>query len=163
MRGYYAALGVHGIVESVPHMTRHFSFWLNFTKGWSTCQGWAAAFERMHTDAEQALASFFAHVDQYRKLKLTGICTVRLDAEHNPTGKRYRIGVDGLMEKPLRVDVIRYRPEPLHFLRFHFRAGVVDEGLLMTRNGDYKTSLSTAKRWVCDELQVPFHAWQPIK
>jgi hypothetical protein len=160
--GYYAALYIHGIVEAVPHMTRHFRAWLYYRNGWSQSLGWAAAFDRTHSGPEQRLASFFSFVDEYRALTLTRICTVKLAAEHNPTGKRVEYGFDGLMEKPLRVDIVRYRPEPLHFLRFHYRGRAVDDDLLMTGKGEYNTNVAFAKRWVRDELQVKLRDWEKL-
>jgi hypothetical protein len=64
------------------------------------------------------------------------------------------------MEKPCRVDVIRYRPEPLHFLRFHYPDRVEDDDILKTGTGDYATTVRFAKEWVRDELQVEFRVWR---
>ena len=52
---------------------------------------------------------------------MSKICGVALDARHNPTGRRIFCGFDGRMDKPLRVEVMRYRPEPLYFLRLHYK------------------------------------------
>ena len=41
------------------------------------------------------------------------------------------------MDKPRRVEVFRYRPEPLHFLGFHYRDRIEDADLLMRPSGDY--------------------------
>jgi hypothetical protein len=160
--GYCAGLRVHGMVEPVPHMDRHFLMWLHYRTGWSCCLGWAAAIEQRHPEPDKALAAFFEFVDEYRKLRPTGLCTVSLGAGHNPTGKRVRYGFDGLMDKPRRVDLVRYRPEPLHFLRFHYRDRIEDWDLLMTGTGEYATTVRFAKEWVRDELQVEFTAWQPM-
>jgi hypothetical protein len=162
VRGYYAALHVHGMVEPVPHVDRHFLTWLHYRTEWSCSLGWAAAIEQRHPEPDKALAAFFKFVDEYRELRPTGLCTVSLGGEHNPTGKRARYGFDGLMEKPCRVDVVRYRPEPRHFLRFHYRDRVEDWDLLMTGTGQYATTVRYARQWVRDELQVEFSAWKPI-
>ncbi len=162
VQGYCAALGVHGIIEPVPHMNRHFLTWLHYRTRWSCCLGWAAAIEQRHPEPDKALAAFFALVDEYRKLRPTSLCTVRLAARHNPTGKLVRIGFDGLMDKPRRVDVVRYRPEPLHFLRFHYRDRVVDWDLFMTGAGEYATTVRYAKAWMRDEFQVEFAAWEQM-
>ena len=108
------------------------------------------------------LPSSSKFVDEYRKLRPTDLCTVTLGAGHNPTGKRVVYGFDGLMDKPLRVDLVRYRPEPLHFLRFHYKDRIEDWDLLMTSEGDYATTVRIAKEWVRDELQVPFASWKQI-
>ena len=158
--GYYSALGVHGLVEPVPQMGRPFLAWLHYRTGWSCCAGWASAIEPRHPEADKALAAFFEFVDEYRTLRPTGLCTVSLAARHNPTGKRVRHGLDGLMEKPRRVDVVRYRPEPLHFLRLHYRERIEDCDPLMTGTGEYATTVRYAKEWVRDELQVEFAAWE---
>jgi hypothetical protein len=160
--GYYGSLRVHGIVEPVPRMDRHFLFWLHHRLGWSCCQGWATAIEQRHREPDQAFAAFFALVDKYRELRPTGLCTVSLGAGHNPTGKRVYYGFDGRMDKPRRVEVMRYCPEPLHFLRFHYPDRIEDADLLMTHTGDYATTVRVAQEWVRDELQVELTAWQPL-
>ena len=161
--GYYSGLGVHGIVEDVPHMNRHFLSWFYYRTKWSCCSlGWAAAIDQRHPDSSKSLATFFGFVDEYRKLRLTGICTVQLTKDHNPTGKRVCIGLDGRMEKPQRVDVIRYRPAPLHFLRFHYEDRIEDWDLLMTGSGEHATTVHYAKRWAHDELQVSLKSWTPM-
>jgi hypothetical protein len=160
--GYYAGLRVHGLIEPVPRMDRHFLTWLHCRTGLSCSLGWATAIEQRHPQADKALAAFFALVDEYRRLKPTGLSTVRLGAGHKPTGKRVRIGYDGLIDKPRRVDIIRYHPERFHFLRFYYPGRVEDEDLLMTGTGEYRTTVRYAKEWVRDEFQVEFAAWEPM-
>ena len=100
--GYYSGLWVHGIVENVPSMNRHFLTWLYSRTRWSCCCGWAAAINARYPDRDEALAEFFKFADEYQQLEPTILCTVRLAARHKPTGKHLRYGVNGLMEKPLR-------------------------------------------------------------
>lgn len=161
--GYYTALGVHGIVEDVPQMDHHFTLWLLYRTEWSTCCGWAEAIKQRHKDPKKAFAAFFAFVDEFQKLRPTVVATVKLTARHNPTGKRCKIGLDGLMDRPDRIDIVRYRPEPLHFLRFHYKDRVENQWLLMTGNGEYATTVRYAKQWVRDELQVEYDAWKRVK
>jgi hypothetical protein len=156
-------LGVHGIVEDVPEMVGHFSTWLHYRTKWSCCCGWADAIEQHYEDSEKALAAFFGFANVFRKLRPTVLCTVRLGARHKPTGKRVKIGFDGLMDKPKRVDVVRYRPEPLHFLRFHYGDRVEYGDILMTGAGKHATTVRYAKQWVRDELQVEYEAWESAK
>jgi hypothetical protein len=160
--GYHACLEVHGIVEPVASMGRHFLYWLYCRTNWSCSAGWALAISQHYPQPDEAFATFFTFVDEYRKLRPAILCTVALGAEHNPTGKRCRYGVDGLMDKPDRVDVVCYLPEPLHFLRFHYGDQLKDGEILMTREGKYNTDLQYAKEWVRDELQVSFAAWKQI-
>jgi hypothetical protein len=160
--GYYVALRVHSIVESVPSMNRHFLFWLYYRTSWSMSGGWDTAINERYPNREEALAIFFKWAYEYRQLNPMTLCTVRLAAKHNPTGKRIRYGLDGLMEKPRQVDVVRYRPAPLHFLRFHYRDRVENGDLLMTATGDYATTVRFAKQWVHDELQVESAAWRRV-
>jgi hypothetical protein len=162
LHGYYAALHTHGIVEGVPSMGHHFLDWLYHGTGWSCSCGWAYAITMRYPDRDEALAVFFGFVDAYRLLRPTRLCTVELGPDHEPTGRRVVIGMDGRMEKPLRVDVIRYLPEPLHFLRFHYEGRVEDDNLLMTGTGDHGTTIDYAKRWVLDELQVGLGSWKRV-
>ncbi len=55
---------------------------------------------------------------------------------------------------------MRYRPEPLHFLRFHYGKRVENDYLLMTGSGSHTTDVRFAKQWVKEELQVEFAEWQ---
>ena len=157
--GYYAALREHGIVEDVPQMTRHFLFWLHRRTGWSTNCGWDDAIEARYPDTGRSFAAFFEFVDEYRKLIPIVVCTARLIEIHQPTGNRVRYGFEGKMKKPDRVDIVRYHPEPLHFLRFHYGDRIVDDDLLMNGDGSFDTEVSYAKQWVKDELQVDEDAW----
>ena len=158
--GYYAGLASHGIVEPVPAMDHHFASWLYHRTRWSMSCGWGAGIADRHKRPERAVAAFFRLVDGYRRLRPTVVCTVRLRARHNPTGKRVVVGLDGRLAKPRRVDVVRYRPAPLHFLRLHYPTGVQDQPLLMTGSGSFVTTVRYAKRWVQDELQVEPSAWE---
>ena len=159
--GYYAALQAHGTVEAVPRMDRHFLGWLQHRMGWSLGGlDWASAIVQRHPQPDAALAAFFGLVDEYRRLRPTVLAAVTLGPGHDPTGGRVRYGLDGLMEKPRRVEIVRYRPEPLHFLRFHYPDRVEDWDLLMNGELSPATSLRDAKEWVRDEFRVPFAAWQ---
>jgi hypothetical protein len=158
--GYYTALDNHRIVERVPSMGHHFLIWVLYRTGWSTSGGWAGAIEMHVSDPEKRFAKFFHLVDEYRQLVPTVLCTVRLKKHHEPTGKRVVYGMDGRMEKPQRVDILRYVPEPLHFLRFHYPNTITDAWLLMKTDGSHRTSIRDAKRWVRDELQVKDNEWQ---
>ena len=52
--GYCSGLSVHGIVETVPMMTRHFTTWLERRTKWSCCRGWSAAIEERFPDRDRA-------------------------------------------------------------------------------------------------------------
>ena len=160
LRGYYVALHTHGVVEDVPSMDGHFGHWLYLGTGWSRSCGWAYAITLRHPDRDDALAAFFGLEDAYRLLRPTRLCTVELGPDHGPTGRRVVIGMAGRMEKPRRVDVLRYLPEPLHFLRFHYEGRVEDDDLADESHGRPRDGLDYAKRWVLDEFQVEFGSWK---
>jgi hypothetical protein len=157
--GYYAALQAHGLVENVPRMDHHFRWWLYDRKGWSPTLDWATALEHLYREAEARHDAFFGLVDEYRRLQPAAVCTIQLGPQHQPTGTRVLYGVDGRLEKPERVDVMRYRPKPLHFLRLHYPDRMEDWDLLMTSTLELATSVADAQRWVQDELQVEPSAW----
>lgn len=160
LHGYYQALYNHRIVESVPQMNHHFLFWVHYRTEWSTSCGWADAIEARSPELDGQLDMFFKLVDEYRQLKPTVLRTVRLEKHNRPTGKRVVIGLDGKMEKPKRVDILKYIPEPLHFLRFYYPDKIIDDSFLMKSDGTYDTTLLYAKRWVRDELQVKRDQWE---
>jgi hypothetical protein len=159
--GYYTALGTHCIVEPVPSMTDHFLCWLRYRTRWSTNRGWAIAIEQHVTDPDKQFDKFFRLVDEYRKLVPTVLYTTRLKKQHQPTGKRVVYGFDGRMERPKRVDILRYVPEPLHFLRFHYPHTITD-GWLLHKGLSHDTTIYDAKRWVRDELQVKQQEWENV-
>jgi hypothetical protein len=160
VHGYCTALYVHGLVEDNPSM-KHFSTWLRFKTKWSTSCGWARAIAgQAEPDAELAL--FFSFVEKFRELRPRTLSTVELSAHHQPTGKARKIGFDGRTARPNRIDAIQYVPEPIHFLRFHYGARVVDQHTLCTTNGSDATTLIHAKEWVRDELSVPLPNWQDL-
>lgn len=158
--GYYAALDVHGLVEPVPKMDRHFLFWMEYRTGWSLCTGWAVALTSRYGTSERALEEFFNFADEFRRLRSVTLCSVRLQSRHRPTGNRVTIGFGERIRKPKKVDILRYRPLPLHFLRFHYSDGIQDQDLLFVHGG-VKSSLRDAKVWVRDELQVAVSEWMP--
>ena len=71
IHGYYTALGIHRIGESVPQMTPgHFGVWLHEKTAWSLNRGWARAIaENTEPDVEAVFQRFFESVDQFRTLK----------------------------------------------------------------------------------------------
>jgi hypothetical protein len=160
--GYYTALRTHGIVEDVPEMGLHFHNWLWNREGFPSAIGWGTVLDDKYSDRDTAIAKLFEYVDEYRKLNPVVLYTVRLTARHEPTGNRVQTGLGGLMEKPRRVDIVRYRPEPIHFLRFHYHGRAVNGDLLMTRSGEYATTARIAKEWVRDELRVEFTEWEKV-
>ena len=161
IHGYFIGLGVNGIDENVPHVATHFMDWLSHRKGWYDARGWAWAIDHRKPVPEVAFNTFFKLIDEFRQLQPTILASVPLGPQNDPTGKRARIGYEGLIEKPDRIDIIRYCPEPLHFLRFHYGKKLEVWDLL--RNGSgirFDTKAADAKRWARDEFQVKFTQWQ---
>ena len=157
--GYYAALHSYGIVEAVPAMHHHFNRWVYIRTGWCTACGWADAIESRFSGFEAQLNEFFRLVEEYRRLVPTVLCSAELANHHQPTGKRVVIGFNGRMERPERVDILRYKPDPLHFMRFHYSTSIRVGSLLMKRDGSHETSIFDAKAWVRDELRVKRGDW----
>jgi hypothetical protein len=162
IRGYCVALGVHGKVEPVPSMGSHFNDWLGCRTSWSTCKGWAYAISSQHPDPDAALRHFFAFVNEYRKLRPTPLWRVELGSENEPTGKRIRFGDDRRIEKPERVEILQYAPEPYFFLRFRYGRRCEDQHLLMNGKGEHAVSVGFAKSWARDEFRVKATAWARV-
>ena len=74
--GYYAGLGMHGVVENVPQMTYHFLDWLYWRTSWSTSRGWANAITN-NARKRRPLDVFFELVDRYRELRPVTLRSVR--------------------------------------------------------------------------------------
>ncbi len=158
VHGYYAALSTHGLIERVPEMTNHFSTWLYCRTKWSMSLGWADAIIS-NARARPPLEQFFELVDHYRKLRPVTLRSARLGKRNAPTGRRVTIGTDGRIERPMRVDIVRYAPTRLHFLRFFYRGHVRNNSILMRGDGSHETSLGFAKQWMEDELQTRDRDW----
>ncbi len=161
IHGYYTALGVHRISESVPAMTQgHFGVWLREKTGWPLSSGWACAIaQNTEADVEAVFRTFFEFVDQFRTLKPMVTATVTLKPEHQPTGKRRKYGHDGLMDRPEEILAINYSPTSLNHLRHRYDKHYVDDWMLMLGNGSHETSLDDLMTWVADEFGVDRQQW----
>jgi len=161
IHGYYTALGVHRIGESVPQLTQgHFGVWLREKTGWSLSAGWAHAIvQNTQPDVEAEFQRFFEFVDQFRTLKLTVTATVTLTTEQQPTGKRRKHGHNGLMERPDEILAINYSPTSLNHLRHRYDKHYVDDSMLMLGDGSHETSLDHLMAWVADEFGVDRQQW----
>ena len=139
-------------------MTNHFSTWLYHETRWSTSETIADA----HPDnagARPPLDVFFELVDRYRKLRPVTLRSAKLGKRHTPTGKRVTVGFDGRIERPVKVEIVRYAPTRLHFLRFAYRGRTLNNWILLTTGGSPETSLRFAKQWMADELQTRDEDW----
>lgn len=161
IHGYYTALGVHRTCESVPNMTQgHFGVWLREQTGWSLSAGWAYAIvQNTDSDVDGVFQKFFGFVDQYRTLQPMVTATVTLKPEHQPTGKRRKIGHDGLMDRPEEILAINYSPTSLNHLRHRYDEYYVDDPMLMLGDGSHETSLDDLMGWVADEFVVDRQQW----
>jgi hypothetical protein len=159
--GYEAALGVHSIDEGVPRMGRHFLEWMGWRTHWSMACGWADAVASRFDGLDAQLRYFFERVREYRALRPTAVCSVALEARHQPTGKRLVIGFGQGSQAPEAIDIVQ--DAPLHFLRFRYRERLVVEGLLQVNRPDgsldIETSLDDARAWVQAEFQVRPDEW----
>jgi hypothetical protein len=163
VHGYYTALQIHEIRESVPDMTNKFNVWAQLNTGWSgfNC-GWGYAFDHNTPKGDDPFQHFFSYVDTYRTLKPIVIARVSLSPNHQPTGKRCVFGFDGRMDRPDEISAINYSPTSLNHLRHQTGSRLVDGWFLMHGDGSYDTSQSDLFDWVSDEFGVPYSAWQII-
>lgn len=161
VHGYYAALDLHHIQENVPSMTDKFSIWLRETTGWSTCSGWGYAFDRRTAVDQDVFQHFFTYVNRYRELKPTVTARVTLRPEHQPTGKRCKIGMDGRMERPDEILAVNYAPTSLNHLRYRYGDHCVD-GWFLYVDGSHQTQQADLLAWVADEFNVDPSDWELI-
>ena len=157
--GYHAALHMPGIVEPVPAMNRHFRSWLAYRTGWSCAAGFARLIAEHYPRSESPLNQFFLWADEYRVLKPTPLYHVPLQAHHQPTGNRVTYGHGGRMERPNRVEMMHYQPEPLHVLTVLYPDRIVQHGIVLDGAGNDVSSPDTAKRCMADEFQVAVDEW----
>ena len=161
--GYYYALRNHRIVEPVPRMCLHFLFWLRYRMRWETSCGFATAIETEISDPKKQLDTFFSLVDEYRQLKPTILCTARLGKQHKSSYPRIRMGLDSCRkETPKRMDIVRYVPEPLYLLRFHYLNEIIDDDFLYNSDASLNTTIYKAKKWAFDKLHIKRDEWQKV-
>jgi hypothetical protein len=157
VHGYCAALDIHGIDERVPNMV-HFGDWLRYRTLWSLSCGWASAI-LTNAGSQPPLEVFFDWLFEFRKLTPRHLCSVATTEENEPTGRRVVIGKAGRIQRPERIDIVQYYPEPLFFLQFHVKARIEPQQILFD-NGKHATSKEFAMRWVEEEMNVPSSAWR---
>lgn len=164
LHGYDAALSLHGIVENAPSMHAHFSSWLALRTGWSMSCGWAHAICDSVSGRDRQMRYFFDSVRSYRKLRPRVIATVELSEHHEPVGRHLVVGNEGQLQRPTRIDIVRYADTPLHFLRFHHAAGIETHGLLRNPRSDWphdvECTADDATKWVAEEFQVTATEWE---
>jgi hypothetical protein len=156
--GYYAALNMHGLVEPVPHMTHHFLIWLHEDTGWSTCKGWADAIGS-HLQGRAPLDRFFQLVDRYRVL-VPEIRAVGVPVRARRRGREPTKQARSVTEQPSRLEIVRYRPTKLHFLRRWHGMRAVNEWIFMDGQGNHAISLAKAKRLAVDIFPDQEFVWQ---
>jgi hypothetical protein len=155
IHGYGTALAVHCVDEGVPDIAK-FSQWLRARTRWSMACGWAAAItEHVHPE-ERAAKRFFKLVREYRALRPTCQCLVDLGPRNEPTGKKVRYRDSARVERPDRVEVVRYVPSSVYVLRFRYRDRVQTRHLS-------ETTLRNAKAWVAAEFQVEPDDWKDAR
>jgi hypothetical protein len=163
IHAYYMALESHWIHEDVPSLDIHFIQWLSTQRKWGWPKGIANVIAENTPDGVSQLDFFFEFVDEYRKLKPTELLIVDLNASHEPTGRRVRIGGEQKnIRRPDRLGIVQYKPKWLHHLRFYYGERIQDDSFLWKQKG--KISLSTtiedAKKWALDEFNIHDDEWQ---
>ncbi|MBA4031995.1 MAG: hypothetical protein C0478_14045 [Planctomyces sp.] len=143
-------------------MSWHFMEWVYYRTELSTCSGWALPLTHEIVGFDKQLERFFDLVDEYRQLIPVVLYRVTLEEYHNPTRKRAKIGINKLIEKPMLIEVVQYKPEPLHFLRFYYAEQIVDRSFLRDTHDNCDTKASHAMEWVSDEFQVRPEEWQSV-
>jgi len=162
--GYYKGIAMHGIHEDVPRMTRsQFGIWLYHTTKWSTCAGWAYAFEHNTKSEEEAFETFFDFVDQYRELKPIVRAKLKLKPHHQPTGKRVTIGLNGKMDRPDEIHIVNYAPTRLYHFRYFYSDRIVDDWLDHTRTGSHGSGLKAKYEWAKDEFGIEPDEWTVVR
>jgi len=160
--GYAACLGVHGLVESCPAMTRHFGDWLKLRHKWSLSCGWAAAIQEHTPPGEQAIELFFRLITEYRQLSLRTIATVETAIETLHERESCSPSGDLPSVRSNRIDLIQYAPEPLYFLRLFAPTGVEQGDILWTSTGSTVSSGNEAREWVYAALAIPIDRWMAV-
>lgn len=155
IQGYYVALQLHGIVETVPEMGRHFNLWVCSKKGWSPVAGWTSGITNIAPSFEEHFDLFFELVDEYRQLRPVVVRRLVIDAQKYPASKGVVIGLGQNRESPMIVEAIQYQPEPLHFFRYHFASRIVDDWAFEVPVGDIQASIDQAVESLSAKLGVP--------
>ena len=162
--GYYQALKVKLIAEPNPSMAKHFRDWLLETTNIEHLNcGWGTAIDLATGSPNQAFEFFFELVDEYKQLVPKLLATADLLPHNTPTGQRIQLvlkGNNNRVEKPNRIDIVRYMPSLLHHLRFHYDDRIEDMSFLQHSDGSRQTSIEFAMKWVEDEFTLAPSRWR---
>jgi hypothetical protein len=156
VHGYTTALHVHGIVEPCPDLCQ-FPCWLLHNTGWSMSCGWAHAIAT-HSTSGTALDTFFDHIDHFRKLRPITVWTVKLGRHHAPAPHR-KLGDKPDRDVPSRVDIVRYAPTQLHFLRSQLGRHAYNETNLYAGDGTRGSAVRAAKQSALAEFGILDADW----
>ncbi|ANM29357.1 hypothetical protein ABI59_06770 [Acidobacteria bacterium Mor1] len=143
--GFEYALLTRGIVNPLPSMMQSgFSQWLRLKYRWSLSAGWAYAIQAHAAPGQSSIDLFFELFAQYRELSKTVELELTLSPHHQPSDE---------MDRPEKVQVLRYRPEPLHIIRL-FYPHRIEETCVSGPNAEEATKLRDAIDWLTRRLGI---------
>ncbi len=119
LNGYETCLDLHGIIEEKVPNFRHFNQWLGkkFDHWIHLSYGWAEAIKFNIEDNEDPFEKFFSLVNEFRKLHPEMITNITLNEKQK--------------QSITEIQIIKYNPEDLYFLRIYFNKKHIDDTALL--------------------------------
>jgi hypothetical protein len=108
LAGYDSCLELHSIVEKGVPLFKHFGEWLKIKFNWNLSYGWAQAIAENIEKQQDPLKKFYSFVNEFRKLQPKVVSTIQDIEDEDPS------------LSPKKIQIIRYIPENLFFLRFFY-------------------------------------------
>jgi len=118
LTGYDSCLELHSIVEKGVPLFKHFGEWLKMKFNWNLSYGWAHAITENIEKQQDPLKKFYFFVNEFRKLQPEVVSIIIPPFSQ----KRFTFTQEKKDEDPYlspkKIQIIRYIPEKLFFLRF---------------------------------------------
>ncbi|KKN62052.1 hypothetical protein LCGC14_0515470, partial [marine sediment metagenome] len=113
-----SCLELHSIVEKGVPLFKHFGEWLKMKFNWNLSYGWAHAITENIEKQQDPLKKFYFFVNEFRKLQPEVVSIIIPPFSQ----KRFTFTQEKKDEDPYlspkKIQIIRYIPEKLFFLRF---------------------------------------------
>ena len=121
LAGYESCLELHSIDEKGVPLFKHFGEWLKKKFNWNLLYGWAQAITENIENQQDPLKKFYSLVNEFRILQPEVVSTIK-----SPLNQKRITIIQGkkdenLIFSPKKIQIIRYIPENLFFLRCFIR------------------------------------------
>jgi len=142
LAGYESCLELHSISEKGVPLFKHFGGWLKINFDWNLSYGWAHAITENIDKQQDPFQKFYLLVNEFRKLQPEVVSTIKSPLNQKPITIIQEKKDENLIPSPKKIQIIRYIPENLFFLRFLYTKKHEDGRDLFSSIEEAKRSVS---------------------